>query len=134
MEGAGVIIRWFRPLHRLRPNQLNHRTHRKVLIVDEGVGFVGGVGIADEWLGNARDASEWRDTHFRVLGPAVDGLRAAFLDNWTETDSELFDENIDRFPRQPMLGTAVAQCVRGASEVGHSDVYTLFRALVSGCS
>jgi cardiolipin synthase len=129
MEGAGVSIRWFRPLRRFRPNELNHRTHRKVLIVDEATGYVGGVGIADEWLGDARDESEWRDTHFSIRGPAVDGLRAAFLDNWSETDSELFDEEYDRFPDQPKPGTAIAQCVRGASETGHSDVFTLFRAL-----
>jgi cardiolipin synthase len=129
MEQAGVIVRWFRPLRRFRPNTVNHRTHRKVLIVDEAVGFVGGVGIADEWLGDARNPSEWRDTHFRVRGPAVDGLRAAFLDNWSETDNELFDESIDRFPEQPNVGPAIAQCVRGASETGSSDIFTLFRAL-----
>lgn len=129
MERAGVLIRWFRPLRRFRPNELNHRTHRKVLIVDEATGYVGGVGIADEWLGDARDESEWRDTHFRVRGPAVDGLRAAFLDNWSETDNELFDDDYDRFPDQPKPGNAIAQCVRGASETGHSDVFTLFRTL-----
>jgi cardiolipin synthase len=129
MEEAGVLVRWFRPLRRFRPGSINHRTHRKVVIVDEAIGFVGGVGIADEWLGNARDASEWRDTHFRIRGPAVDGLRAAFLDNWAETDPELFDEDIDRFPEQPKPGSAVAQCVRGASETGASDILTLFRTL-----
>ncbi len=129
MERAGVGVRWFRPLPRLRPNELNHRTHRKVLIVDEAVSFAGGVGIADEWLGDARSPAEWRDTHFRIRGPAVDGLRAAFLDNWAETDRELFDPAIDRFPDQPKAGQVVAQCVRGASETGHSDVFTLFRAL-----
>ncbi len=129
MERAGVRVRWFRPLRRFRPNELNHRTHRKVLIVDEAISFAGGVGIADEWLGDARSPAEWRDTHFRIRGPAVDGLRAAFLDNWAETDQELFDPVIDRFPDQPKAGPAVAQCVRGASETGHSDVFTLFRAL-----
>ena len=82
MDRAGAQVHWFRPLHRLRPRQVNHRTHRKVLIADETVGFTGGVGIADCWRGDARNESEWRDTHFRVEGPAVDGLRAAFLDNW----------------------------------------------------
>jgi cardiolipin synthase len=129
MQEAGVLVRWFRPLRRLRPGSINHRTHRKVVIVDEAVGFVGGVGIADEWLGDARDPSEWRDTHFRIRGPAVDGLRAAFLDNWAETDPELFDEAVDRFPEQAKPGSAVAQCVRGASETGASDVLTLFRTL-----
>ena len=129
MESAGATIRWFRPLHRFRPGQVNHRTHRKVMIVDEAIGFTGGVGIADEWLGNARNEREWRDTHFRLVGPAVDGLRAAFLDNWAETSADLFDERFDRFPDQPEAGSAVVQCVRGASEIGTSDVFTLFRAL-----
>ena len=130
MEDAGVRVRWFRPLHRLQPTKVNHRTHRKVMIVDEETGFTGGVGIADEWKGDARSEDEWRDTHFRVRGPAVDGLRAAFLDNWLETDPEVFDASIDRFPDQPQPGGAVIQCVRGASEVGCSDISTLLLALL----
>jgi cardiolipin synthase len=130
MDRAGVQVRWFRPLRRFRAGTVNHRTHRKVMVVDESVGFTGGVGIADEWRGNARNADEWRDTHFRVQGPAVDGLRAAFLDNWIETDPVLFDERVDRFPDQPKPGGTVVQCVRGASEVGSSDVATLFRTLL----
>jgi cardiolipin synthase A/B len=130
MEDAGVRVRWYRPLHRLQPTKVNHRTHRKVMIVDEGTGFTGGVGIADEWCGDARNENEWRDTHFRVRGPAVDGLRAAFLDNWLETDPEVFDASIDRFPDQPKPGEAVVQCVRGASEVGWSDISTLLLALL----
>jgi cardiolipin synthase A/B len=129
MEDAGATIRWFRPLHRFRPGQVNHRTHRKVMIVDEAVGFTGGVGIADEWLGDARNEREWRDTHFRIRGAAVDGLRAAFLDNWAETGTELFDERFDLFPDQPKPGSTTVQCVRGASEIGHSDIFSLFRAL-----
>ena len=130
MEDAGVQVRWFRPLKHFEPNKMNHRTHRKVVIVDESIGFTGGVGIADEWQGDARDASEWRDTHFKVRGPAVDGLRAAFLDNWAETDDVLFDTSVDRFPPQEQPGDSVIQCVRGASEAGMSDVSTLFNALL----
>jgi cardiolipin synthase len=130
MEGAGVRVRWFRPLTKIRPSRVNHRTHRKVAIVDEQIGFTGGVGIADEWRGDARNEREWRDTHFRIEGPAVDGLRAAFLDNWVETDPELFDPAFDRFPAQPQSGPTVIQCVRGASETGWSDVNTLFLALL----
>jgi cardiolipin synthase len=130
MADHGVEVHWFRPLRRFRPGQLNHRTHRKVLIVDEAVGFTGGVGIADEWKGNARNEHEWRDTHFRFVGPIVDGLRAAFLDNWAETSPVLYDEGIDRFPEQPQPGTVVTQCIRGASETGWSDVATLVRTLL----
>lgn len=129
MEQAGTTIRWFRPLHRFRLGQMNHRTHRKVMIVDEAIGFTGGVGIADEWLGDARNEREWRDTHFRVEGPAVDGLRAAFLDNWAETNPVLFDERFDLFPDQPKAGSTLVQCVRSTSGVGNSEILILFRAL-----
>ncbi len=130
LEDACVRLHWFRPLPRLPLRQVNHRTHRKVMVVDEAVAFTGGVGIADEWRGNASNEREWRDTHFRIHGPAVDGLRAAFLDNWAEADSELFDPGVDRFPEQPKPGRAVVQCVRGAAETGWSDIATLFRTLL----
>jgi cardiolipin synthase len=130
LADAGAHVHWYRPLRRFRPGQVNHRTHRKVLITDETVGFTGGVGIADCWGGDARNEREWRDTHFRIEGPAVDGLRAAFLDNWVETDRTLLDLSIDRFPDQPQPGSSLVQCVRGASEIGWSDVATLFRTLL----
>lgn len=130
MEESGVLVRWFRPLARVQVHKANHRTHRKVLIVDEDIGFTGGVGIADEWNGDARNDGEWRDTHFRIRGPAVDGLRAAFLDNWVETDDVLFEAAVDRFPDQPQPGSTVIQTVRGASESGWSDISTLFLALL----
>jgi len=130
MEQAGVQVRWFRPPGRFRPWEVNHRTHRKVLIVDEAVAFTGGVGISDNWLGDARGPDEWRDTHFRVTGPAVDGLRSAFLDNWAETDPVLFEAGVDRFPQQPQPGEAIVQCIRGAYETGWSDVATLYRTLL----
>ena len=130
MEDSGVQVSWFRPPHRLRPSEVNHRTHRKVLVVDEAVAFTGGVGISDNWLGDARGPDEWRDTHFRITGPAVDGLRSAFLDNWAETQPVLFEDGVDRFPTQPQPGNAVVQCIRGASETGWSDVATLYRTLL----
>src|SRR5665213_2802188 len=104
MISEGVSLRWFRPLHRIRLGEVNHRTHRKVLVVDESVAFTGGVGISELWMGDARNENEWRDTHFKVEGPAVDGLRAAFLDNWAETGAPIFDSACDRFPSQPTPG------------------------------
>ena len=130
LERGGVQVRWFRPIRRFRLGQINHRTHRKVLIADEAIAFTGGVGIADEWQGDARNEHEWRDTHFRIRGPAVDGLRAAFLDNWVETDPVLFTDGIDRFPDHEAPGDALIQCVRGAAETGWSDVATLLRTLL----
>ena len=131
MAMAGARVRWFRPLSNWRVTQSTHRGHRKLLVCDNRVGFAGGTGIGDQWRGDARHAGEWRDTHFRVRGPAVDGLRAAFVQNWGETGRPLFDEAVDRFPRQPQIGSSVVQVVRGAAQSGWSDVATLVRSLLA---
>jgi cardiolipin synthase len=129
MSDAGCDVRWFRPVRGML-GEVNHRTHRKVLICDEQVSFTGGVGIADVWQGDARNEAEWRDTHFRLVGPVTDGLRSAFVDNWAETEGDVFDVDVDRFPDQPQDGGSTIQCVRGAAETGWSDVSTLFRVLL----
>ncbi len=131
LTDGGCDVRWFRPVSGGEIGGVNHRTHRKVLICDELVSFTGGVGIADVWLGDARDEHEWRDTHFRIEGPATDGLRAAFVDNWAEAGGELFDAGVDRFPEQPQAGSCAVQVVRAAAETGWSDIATLFRSLTA---
>ncbi|WP_018657848.1 phospholipase D-like domain-containing protein [Actinomadura flavalba] len=130
MEKAGVAIQWFRKPIYVSPFKQNHRCHRKVLIVDEDVAFTGGVGIAEEWSGDARDESEWRDTHFRVRGPAVDGIAAAFAQNWSECCSDLFDDR-DRFDEQEQVGNAIVQVVRGSASLGWQDMQTLLRVVLS---
>jgi cardiolipin synthase len=85
MRDAGIhVVRYHRPTW-YGLSRLNNRTHRKVLIVDGKVGFTGGVGIADQWLGHAQDPDHWRDMHFKAEGPVVAQMQAAFLDNWIKT-------------------------------------------------
>ncbi|GHB79932.1 cardiolipin synthase B [Streptomyces xanthochromogenes] len=129
MERAGVRVAWFRKPLYLSPLKQNHRCHRKVLVVDEETAFTGGVGIAEEWCGDARNPSEWRDTHVQVRGPAVDGLAAAFAQNWAECHEELFDER-DRFASHVPQGDAVVQVVRGSASFGWQDMQTLFRTVI----
>lgn len=129
LEEAGAQLDWFRPPTTWKLWEANHRTHRKILVCDEEVGFTGGVGIAEEWCGDARDETEWRDTHVRVRGPAVDGLRAAFTSDWAEAGNPLFDER-DTFPDQPQAGDAVVQTVTGSAGSGWSDIGTLFDAII----
>ena len=129
MDEAGVHVEWFRKPWLNSLLKQNHRCHRKVLVVDEDIAFTGGVGIAEEWCGDARDESEWRDTHVQVRGPAVDGLVAAFAQNWAESGRELYDDN-DRFPQQPQAGSTVAQVVRGSASIGWDDLQTTFRVML----
>ncbi|ROQ93836.1 cardiolipin synthase [Streptomyces sp. 2132.2] len=129
MDEAGVDVAWFRKPLYLSPLKQNHRCHRKVLVVDERTAFTGGVGIAEEWCGNARNENEWRDTHVQVTGPAVDGLAAAFAQNWAECHEELFDDR-DRFIDGEHHGDSVVQVVRGSASFGWQDMQTLMRVVL----
>ncbi|MFJ3336127.1 phosphatidylserine/phosphatidylglycerophosphate/cardiolipin synthase family protein [Streptomyces sp. NPDC086766] len=130
MDAAGVQVAWFRKPARLSPLKQNHRCHRKALIVDESVAFTGGVGIAEEWSGDARGPGEWRDTHVQVRGPAVDGIAAAFAQNWAECHDTLYDEH-DRFTDHEQPGRATVQVVRGSASFGWQDMQTLIRVMLT---
>jgi cardiolipin synthase len=64
--------------------RFNHRTHRKLLILDGAVAYTFGHGIADQWLGDGEDADHWRDTGVRLEGPVACALQSVFMENWIE--------------------------------------------------
>ncbi|MDX1633185.1 MAG: cardiolipin synthase [Marinobacter sp.] len=74
---------------RRRRLQMNFRNHRKLLVCDGRVGFVGGINLGDEYLGTDIDQGPWRDTHCRVTGPAVLGLQLAWLEDWNWANDTL---------------------------------------------
>ncbi len=85
LRDAGCQVGLFNPFRYSGLEEMNYRTHRKILVVDGDVAYVGGIGIADHWMGNAQDPGHWRDTQFEVHGPAVDNIEAGFHENWIET-------------------------------------------------
>jgi cardiolipin synthase len=103
MKSAGIEVERYHAIHWFSLGRLNNRTHRKVLIVDGAIGFTGGVGIADLWMGNAQDPDHWRDMHFRIEGPVVAQFQAAFLDNWIKTTGRVLHGE-DYFPPLTVAG------------------------------
>jgi len=85
MRDSDIEVERYHALRWYSLGKMNNRTHRKVLIVDGTTGFTGGAGIADQWAGHAQDPKHWRDMYFRVEGPVVAQMQAAFLDNWIKT-------------------------------------------------
>lgn len=130
MRTAGVDVVWFRPLLRRTFWQVDKRTHRKVLVCDGRIAFTGGVGIAEEWEGDARNAREWRETHFQVEGPAVNGLRAAFIENWLETRRPLCSDMINSRSLEP-AGEALVQPIKTSAAVHWSTIATLMRLVLT---
>ncbi len=131
LEDAGVQLHWFRPPIG-EPTDLagiGKRTHRKICVIDETEAYVGGVGIAEEWDGDARSPEEWRDDHFHVTGPAVATIRAGFIDDWATSGQPLVTHH-DVFPSQEGDGDARAMVILGESEIGDSAVALVKRALL----
>ncbi len=85
LEHAGCRIGWFNAISSFTIEEVNYRTHRKALVVDGDIAFIGGIGVADHWLLDTEGSPQWRDTHFEVHGPAAINVEAAFHENWIET-------------------------------------------------
>jgi cardiolipin synthase len=85
LQAAGCKIGWFNTVGSYSIEELNYRAHRKALVVDGAVAFVGGIGVADQWAFNTGDQPPWRDTQIEIHGPAALNVEAAFNENWIET-------------------------------------------------
>jgi cardiolipin synthase len=139
MKDAGVEVQqynplaWYKPSFWTRPSHINNRTHRKLLIVDGKIGFTGGVGIADDWDGHAQDPKHWRDNHYRVEGPVVAELQAAFLDNWLRTNGSVLQGN-DYFPPISGGGPYKAQAFKSSSKGGSESARLMYLTSIASAA
>ncbi len=133
MRDAGVELARYHPLGWYDPRRVNNRTHRKLLIVDGKTGFIGGVGIADMWLGHADSAAHWRDTHFRVEGPVVAQLQADFMDNWMKIRGEVLHGDAV-LPRLTAVGSETAQSFRSSPGLGSPTMRSMYLLSLAAAS
>jgi cardiolipin synthase len=89
LENAGVAVAKFRPVQWYALEKAYARSHIRVVVVDGCIGYTGGFGMDDKWLGNGRTEDSWRDTNVRFEGPAVRQLQATFATGWAEATGEL---------------------------------------------
>jgi cardiolipin synthase len=125
MARNGIDLEWYHPLRWYTLSRANHRTHRKLLIVDGEIGFSGGVGIADTWLGDADSKDHWRETMIRVEGPVVPQMQFAFMDNWVKSRGELLT-GLSYFPQVEPRGNHITQVIKSSPSEGSSTVKLLY--------
>ncbi|HSM11986.1 MAG TPA: phospholipase D-like domain-containing protein [Lysobacter sp.] len=125
MEEAGVKVHRYRPLHWYNLGRMNNRTHRKLLVVDGTIGFTGGVGVADVWQGEADSPEHWRDSHYRIAGPVVAQVQAAFNDNWIKTTGVVLN-GIDYFPPLAAAGDMDAHMFIASPAGGSESMHLMF--------
>jgi cardiolipin synthase len=93
LRAAGVAVLPFRVRERVNRFQINFRNHRKIVVVDGTVGFVGGHNVSVEYLGQNKKFGHWRDTHIRMTGPVVFLVQAAFVADWYLTTQTFLELN-----------------------------------------
>jgi len=125
MGKAGVKLASYHPMTISNVGRLNNRDHRKIVIIDGRIGYIGGYGYAKEWTGHAQDKEHWRDTGLRVVGPVVNRLQGAFCENWIETTGEI-PAGEKYFPRLPAAGPTAAHVAYTSPTGSISSVQVLF--------
>jgi cardiolipin synthase len=84
LRAAGCNVALFNEPAWYSLEEVNYRTHRKIMVVDGRIGYTGGVGMSDSWIGRVEDGKRWRDTQFEMVGPAVRYLEGGFAENFIE--------------------------------------------------
>lgn len=133
MRAGNIDVQRYNPPTWYNLQRMNHRTHLRLLVVDGRVGFIGGAGLSDKWSGDAQDPEHWRDMHFRVEGPVVTQLQAAFIDNWIATTGEVLLSQ-DYLPRVADSGTASAQLFTASPGGGSRSMQLMYLMAITSAA
>ncbi|MFM0322677.1 cardiolipin synthase [Caballeronia glebae] len=133
LRDAGAEVILYHKPHWTGLGRMNDRTHRKLLVIDGRIGFTGGVGIAEEWTGRAQDEKHWRDTHFRVEGPAVGQMQAVFMDNWIKTTGNVL-HGPRYFPDIEDAGEGCAHMFSSSPSGGSDDMQLMYLMAITAAT
>lgn len=122
LEEAGVHVKCFLPPRiAFFDKRVNYRNHRKIVVVDGTVGYVGGINIGDEYLGRNKRLGFWRDTHLKVEGDSVYFLQSVFMQDWEFTAKERL-QNPAYLPEHPCSGDEQVQIVSSGPDSGAEEI------------
>ena len=133
LKKAGVEVAWLRPLHWYTLHKAAQRSHVRVVVVDGRIGYTGGFGLADYWLGNGRAEDEWRESNARFEGPSVAQLQATFSSGWAEATGELITGDLF-FPPLAFaeVGTIEAGVLHSMPTIGSTPAERFLALSISG--
>ncbi len=126
LKEAGVeVFAFFPVIFPILSEDLNYRNHRKIIVIDGSVGFVGGLNIGDEYLGRSKKLGFWRDTHLRIEGEAVLSLQRTFLNDWAFVSQQSIPESREYQPVSQEYGSSIVQIVESGPD---SDWFAILQA------
>lgn len=133
LKHAGVEVAWLRPLHWYTLHKAAQRSHVRVVVVDGRIGYTGGFGLADYWLGDGHSENEWRESNARFEGPSVAQLQAAFASGWAEATGQLITGGVF-FPPASFAapGTVQAGILHTVPTIGSTPAERFLALSISG--
>ena len=128
---GGVELAFFMPMVPWRGRwRVNFRNHRKIAVIDGKVGFTGSQNIGDEYLGRRKKYKPWRDTHMRIVGPAVQQLQEIFVEDWHYTTrADLVADEF--FPPPERAGRRAVQVISSGPDDPTNAMHQLFFAAIA---
>ena len=136
LKQAGVQVFPFHKIHFVPfANRINYRNHRKIIVVDGKIGFVGGINISDRYINmpDTPDKIYWRDTHLEIEGPAVSYLQYLFLCDWNFSAKQNLQQTEDFFPiveppKNP-IGRIVQMAASGPDSANPSILFSILKGI-----
>lgn len=122
MEAGGRYAYFFEPKFRIINLKLNYRNHRKLVIIDDEIGYLGGFNVANEYVGKIRKFGYWRDTHLKIVGSAVQDMQARFLLDWRFASKEKLTLSQVFYGKPPSKGSTGIQIVSCGPESSKEEV------------
>ncbi|MCT4543127.1 MAG: cardiolipin synthase [Vallitalea sp.] len=112
LKNAGIEVALFFPSKfKITNSKANYRNHRKIVVIDGEIGFIGGFNVGNEYLGQKKSFGYWRDTHLKIIGDAVIGLQLRFLLDWRNASKNSFDISLNYFKESNSIGKSGIQIV-----------------------
>lgn len=131
LRDSGIEFHSFLPpLFALYHRKVNFRNHRKILVVDGKIGFVGGINIGDEYLGKDKKLGFWRDTQIQVQGDAVYFLQNTFINDWFVVSNKELDDP-ELYPKHVCQGSEQVQMIASGPDSRWDAIQEMFFGAIS---
>jgi cardiolipin synthase len=131
MSDAGIDIYSFLPVRfPTLTNKINYRNHRKIVVIDGSIGFLGGLNIADRYLQGIENMGIWRDTHLRLEGEVVNSLQAIFLADWYFVSDEVIKGD-KYFPETSIQENHLVQVTASGPDSDWASIMQAYFAAIS---
>lgn len=131
LEEAGIEFYPFMPVRfPFLANRINYRNHRKIIVIDGRVGFVGGINIADRYIVGNEEIPFWRDTHIKIEGEAVNSLQVVFLIDWYFVSEKIINDRL-YFPKSKIQNRQLVQITASGPDSDWSSIMQAYFSAIS---